>query len=408
MQKITEILFQKISENRQKIEDFFEEKFKKTPAIFYNSVDLRHSDFKIAPVDTNCFPAGFNNLSDKSLKKAKNIFKEFLAKKFPLAKNILLIPENHTRNLRYLENISNLKNILGENAIIGSLIPELLEKTTIDLENNHSVTLHPLKKIDNKISTIDGFIPDLIILNNDLTDGIPEILKNIQTPITPSPDMGWHSRTKSHHFTIYNELAKELALILNIDPWLISSLHNSCHDVNFKEKKGIESLAKYVDELIENLNKKYQEYGIDDKPYCFLKADNGTYGIAVWSVFSGAEVLEINKKERNKMNMLKGSIQTTQVMIQEGIKTIDKISNKIAEPMIYLLNGKVVGNLFRVNESRDEQISLNTAGMSFFDIENLTDSQLNLGLEKNKIIEIYSLISRLAAVAAAVETSQLK
>ncbi len=408
MQKITEILFQKISENRQKIEDFFEEKFKKTPAIFYNSVDLRHSDFKIAPVDTNCFPAGFNNLSDKSLIKAKNIFKEFLAKNFPGSKNILLIPENHTRNLRYLENIFNLKNILGENAIIGSLIPDLLEKTTIALESGHSITLHPLQKIDNKISTIDGFTPDLIILNNDLTDGIPEILQNIQTPITPSPNMGWHSRTKSHHFTIYNELAKELAEILDIDPWLISSMHRSCHDVNFKEQKGIKCLAKYVDELIENLSKKYQEYGIADKPYCFLKADNGTYGIAVWSVFSGAEVLEINKKERNKMNMLKGSIQTTQVMIQEGIKTIDKISDKIAEPMIYLLDGKVAGNLFRVNESRDEQISLNTAGMSFFDIENLTEDQLNLGLEKNKIIEIYSLISRLAALSAAIENSQIK
>ena len=87
--------------------------------------------------------------------------------------------------------------------------------------------------------------------------------------------------------------------------------------------------------------------------------------------FGGAEVLEINKKERNKMNMLKGSIQTTQVMIQEGIKTLDKIDNKIAEPLIYLVDGHVIGNLFRVNENRDEKISLNAAGMSFCDLNNL-------------------------------------
>ena len=30
---------------------------------FYCSVDLRNSGFKLAPVDTNLFPGGFNNLS---------------------------------------------------------------------------------------------------------------------------------------------------------------------------------------------------------------------------------------------------------------------------------------------------------------------------------------------------------
>ena len=30
---------------------------------FYASVDLRNSGFKLAPVDTNLFPGGFNNLN---------------------------------------------------------------------------------------------------------------------------------------------------------------------------------------------------------------------------------------------------------------------------------------------------------------------------------------------------------
>ena len=30
---------------------------------FYCSVDLRNSGFKLAPVDTNLFPGGFNNLN---------------------------------------------------------------------------------------------------------------------------------------------------------------------------------------------------------------------------------------------------------------------------------------------------------------------------------------------------------
>ena len=295
----------------------------------------------------------------------------------------------------------------NKEVIIGSLIFDLSEKTSIDLENGSSITLHPvIKKID-KLVTKEGFEPDLIILNNDLTDGIPEILQNLTTPIMPTPAMGWHSRTKSHHFTIYNQLAEEMAQILEIDPWLISSMHESCDDVDFKEQKGMKCLADSVEKLLSNLDKKYQEYGYDEKPYCYIKADNGTYGIAVWPVFSKEDVLEINKKERNKMSTLKSSVKTEMVLVQEGIKTIDKISDKIAEPMIYLMNGQVVGHLFRSNETRDEKISLNTAGMNFFDLENLPQDQLKLGAEKNNIIEIYSLIARLAALAAAIENSQI-
>jgi glutamate--cysteine ligase len=34
---------------------------------FYTSVDLRNSGYKLAPVDTNLFPGGFNNLNPDSL-----------------------------------------------------------------------------------------------------------------------------------------------------------------------------------------------------------------------------------------------------------------------------------------------------------------------------------------------------
>jgi glutamate--cysteine ligase len=94
-------------------------------------------------------------------------------------------------------------------------------------------------------------------------------------------------------------------------------------------------------------------------------------------------------------------------MIQEGIKTIDKIDGKIAEPMIYIINAQVVGNLFRANENRDEKISLNAAGASFFDLENLAQNQLKIGGEKNKITEIYAMLARLAALAAAIENQQI-
>lgn len=408
--QITEILSQKISANRQKIADFFAQKFSQHSPLFYNSVDLRHSGFKIAPVDTNCFPAGFNNLSDESREYAKKVTDEFFNKNFPGAKKILIIPENHTRNFRYFENLHRLQEIIADKreVLIATLVPEFKEKTTLTAEHGAPITLHPLQKNGEKISTVDGFIPDVIVLNNDLTDGIPEIMKGISQPLIPSKKLGWYQRTKSHHFDIYNQLAVELAAILEIDPWMISSLHRVCNDVDFKEQKGTDILAKQVDEVIAELREKYKKFGINEEPYCYIKADNGTYGMAVMPVFSGHDVLEINKKERNKMNMLKGSVQNTHVIIQEGIKTVDKIDEKIAEPMIYMINADVVGNLFRVNENRDEKNSLNAAGASFADLRNLSENQLKLGAQKNQMPEIYSVIARLAALAASIENSQLK
>ncbi len=404
MIKITEILADKITKNRHQIADFFATKFQKNPPLFYNSVDLRHSGFKIAPVDTNCFPAGFNNLSKESKNFAQTASTNFLKKYFPEAKKILIIPENHTRNLRYLSNISALVEITSES--FETKVGSLIEDAEINLENGEKITLFSIKKVNNKIITKNGFEPDLIILNNDLTDGIPEVLQNISQPIIPSTEMGWFKRTKSHHFNIYNQIAAEIAQIIDIDSWLISSIHRNCHEINFKEQQGLELLANHVDDVISELKDKYQKYQINDEPYCYVKADNGTYGMAVWAVKSGSEIIEINKKERNKMNMLKGSVPNNQVIIQEGIKTIDRIHGKIAEPMIYLLGGEIVGNLFRANENRDDKISLNAAGASFFDLKNLNDSEITIGANRSQIGEIYSLIAKSAALAAAIENQQ--
>jgi len=406
MSQIIEILAQKIAAKSQLIENWFDKKFQQTPANFYNSIDLRHAGFKIAPIDTNCFPAGFNNLSAESKERAKIIADEFFAQRYPQAKNILIIPENHTRNLRYLKNVLALQEILQSQkrlVIVGSLIEEVKEKTEIDLENDEKITLHPLVKKDGFMSTADGFLPDLIILNNDLTSGVPDALQNVQVPIIPSKNLGWYQRTKSNHFSLYNNLAIELASVVDIDPWLISSIHRSCNDVNFKERTNIECLAKYVDEIMGKLKEKYREYNIKEEPYCYIKADNGTYGMAVMPVFSSADILDINKKERNKMNMLKSSTTNTIVMIQEGIKTIDKINNNVAEPMIYMIGGRVVGNLFRSNIERNSLENLNSSGAVFFDLTDLSENKIDLGGNKNDIAAIYSIVARLAALAAAQE-----
>ena len=45
------------------IEHWFRKQWNNHAAPFYGSVDLRNSGFKLAPVDMNLFPGGFNNLN---------------------------------------------------------------------------------------------------------------------------------------------------------------------------------------------------------------------------------------------------------------------------------------------------------------------------------------------------------
>jgi glutamate--cysteine ligase len=409
MTNILKLILEKIEQNQVQIEQFFQKKLPNP--LFYNSVDLRHSDFKIAPVDVNCFPAGFNNLSITSKEIAKKTVDSFLGKHFPQANKILILPESHTRNFRYLENVLALQEIIADGGKrevkIGSLITDIDDILTVDLGvdyANKKITLEKLLKNDDKIVTKNNFCPDLIIANNDFTDGLAPILQNITQPIIPSPNLGWYVRKKSVHFDVYNQVIAEFCQIIDLDPWLISTMHRNCNDVNFKEQKGIKCLAKYVDELIAKLREKYQQYGINSEPYCYVKADNGTYGMAIMTVKSGAELLEINKKDRNKMNSIKGSVQNTTAIIQEGVPTKDLIKNMIAEPMIYLIGGEVVGNLFRVNDARDVNISLNAAGMSFYDLNSLNEEDLQLGLTKSEISKVYSVIAKLSAAAAALES----
>ncbi|MDX1352943.1 MAG: glutamate--cysteine ligase, partial [Thiomicrorhabdus sp.] len=108
-------LEEQILSHRTEIEAWFRKQFKNTPAPFYGSVDLRNAGYKLAPVDTNLFPAGFNNLHPDLRSLAVHAAQNAVTQVCPVADGVLIIPENHTRNTFYFENLYALQNIL-ENA----------------------------------------------------------------------------------------------------------------------------------------------------------------------------------------------------------------------------------------------------------------------------------------------------
>ncbi len=100
----------KLIKNLSNIDNWFEEKFNNLTLPFYSSIDLRNSHYKIAAVDANLFPAGFNNLSEESQKTASQLIKDYFAQY--QYKKALIIPENYTRNKMYIENVFAIEKIL--------------------------------------------------------------------------------------------------------------------------------------------------------------------------------------------------------------------------------------------------------------------------------------------------------
>ncbi len=371
---------------------------------FTSSVDLRHSGVRLAPVDTNLYPAGFNNLSVNAGKRAAARIRSYLNEHYPMAERVLIIPENHTRNLPYLDNLAMLSFLFrsaGLEVQFGSLQALAGEPVRLQAPSGMEIIEQPLLRSGNRLVTESGFAPDIVFLNNDFTSGPSALLEGIAQPVLPPMAMGWYQRRKSVHFAAYRALSGEFASAFGLDPWLLSARFHACGAIDFKERQGVDCLAKAVDELIEGARAKHKEYGIAEDPYVFVKADSGTYGMGIMTVHDGSELLEMNKKERNKMHVIKEGAHVSEVIIQEGIPTIDQVEGHFAEPMIYLIDGIPVGGMYRVNENRDAQSNLNAAGMRFTgmcdEMETVFDCRQPV---RDCHFTAYGLVAVLAALAA--------
>ena len=380
-------------------------------APFYCSVDLRNSGFKIAPVDTNLFPGGFNNLNPEFRPLCVQAAMTAIEKACPDARGMVLIPENHTRNQFYLQNVAVLQTFLRQAGIdvrIGTLLREITSSTEITLDNGTKLKLEPLERRGNRL-VVNGFDPCVILLNNDLSAGTPEILRNLEQAVLPPLHAGWTVRRKSNHFKAYREVAEEFAQLLKIDPWFINPYFEKCGKINFEEKKGEECLEGYVSEILEDIRAKYKEYGIKQDPFVIVKADAGTYGMGVMMVKDPSEVRGLNRKQRNKMAVVKEGLQVHEVMVQEGVYTFEAVEDAVAEPVVYMIDHFVVGGFYRVHTKRGQDQNLNAPGMQFrplaFADPCSSPNPDDPGCPPNRFYA-YGVIARLALLAAAIELEQ--
>ena len=404
-------LEQRVLDSMPAIERWFRLEWMEHTPPFYSSVDIRNAGFKLAPVDTNLFPGGWNNLTPEMLPLAVQAAMAAIEKICPDAKNLLVIPENHTRNTFYLANLLQLKRIFhmaGLNVRIGSINPEIKEPTTIDLPGGGTVLLEPVVRSKRRLGLKD-FDPCTILLNNDLSSGIPGILEDIHEQyLLPPLHAGWSVRRKSNHFKSYEEVSKRFGKLLGIDPWLINPMFNHCGQVNFAENTGMECLTSNVDALLGKVRRKYKEYGINEKPFVIVKADNGTYGMGIMTVRDVKDLDQLSRKTKNKMSVIKDGQEVTDVIIQEGVLTAERINEAVAEPVVYMMDRYVVGGFYRVHAERGIDENLNAPGSHFVPLAFAESTRLPQPGEKpgasapNRFY-MYGVIGRLAMLAASYE-----
>jgi glutamate--cysteine ligase len=380
---------------------------------FYCSVDLRNSGFKLAPVDTNLFPGGFNNLAPEMLPLAVQAAMAAIEKYCPDAKNLLLIPERHTRNTFYLQNVARLMQIFrqtGLNVRLGSLAEDIKEPTSIELPDGTTIVLEPLERLNNgRRVGLKNFDPCTILLNNDLSAGIPEILKNLhEQTLLPPLHAGWAVRRKTNHFAAYDEVAKKFSKLIDVDPWMLNPYFAKGTGINFHERIGEESLASSVDMLLTKIRKKYKEYGIKETPFVIVKADAGTYGMGIMTVRDASEVKDLNRKQRNKMSVVKEGLEVSDVILQEGVHTFEQINDAVAEPVVYMMDRYVIGGFYRVHAERGVDENLNSPGAHFVPLafaqqHALPDLAAKPGTAAPNRFYMYGVVGRLALLAAAIE-----
>jgi glutamate--cysteine ligase len=403
-------LEQRILESTPVIERWFRLEWMEHTPPFYSSVDVRNAGFKLAPVDTNLYPGGWNHLTPEMMPLAVQAAMAAIEKICPEAKNLLLIPENSTDTF-YLSNLLQLQRIFyqaGLNVRLGSLSKDVTSTTTIDLPGGESVILEPLVRSKRRLG-LKHFDPCTILLNSDLSAGVPGILEDLHEQyLLPPLHAGWATRRKSNHFKAYEEVSKRFGKLLGMDPWLINPMFNQCGEVDFSQDSGMECLRSNTDTLLNKIRRKYKEYGINEKPFVVIKADNGTAGMGVMTVRDVKELDGLTPKAREGMAQAKGGQPVGEVIIQEGVLTNERINRAVAEPVVYMMDRYVVGGFYRVHAERGVDENLSGPGSSFVPLAFEQSSQMpQPGMKPGASVPnrfyMYGVIGRLAMLAASYE-----
>lgn len=388
---------------RQNLEDWFRKRQTGLRFSFYSSYDIREADFKVAPVDANLFPAGYNNICQVDKENVPELVQNFFNHTFDPGfvngtKTVGLFTEEHTKNKYYWDNIFTLQDFLNSAHIKSEVLfpGDMAGAPGLGMDTASG------KKVQ-AISAKENFSKfDLILSNNDFSKQY-DFLEPIKEKIHPPYDQGWHRRKKSTFFSNYNALATEFAKVLESDPWKYTVHTEEFAGFEVESESSRNLLAEKVDAALHTISAEYKKRSIDYPPFVVVKNNAGTYGLGVVTVRSGEEVKNWTYKARKKMKATKGGGGIDDVIIQEGIPSVIKTDqNETAEPVVYMIGSELAGGFLRVNAEKGPDENLNAPGSVY---KRMCLSDLRIDYSKVPMENVYGWICKVAAMAVAQELS---
>jgi len=335
----------------------------------YTSMDIRVHHDRYVVVDTNLFPAGFNNIHPSDYPGVSSAFSNWLTQYAPKAQSILIVCEENTRNAFYLSHLHTLGTLLesaGFSVRMATFLsnqPGTPDKPGFCHDADHAIfhtdtgfpiqlwcLNHVLKEVAQ-----GHYHADLAILNNDLSDGLPFMLHHLSTPMYPSPLLGWYQRKKSDHFDAFHRVVTALNNAHQLPVNWFSCAHTVCDHVDITEANDRERLAESIRQI----------QAISGCKVVFVKHDAGTYGMGVMAMSGGDDMVTLNRKGRNRLGTGKGGQAIHRYLVQEGVASTLTHNGRAAEWVVVNVGTQLVGAFLRVNDQKSELDNLNATGMGF-------------------------------------------
>ena len=404
-------LEQRVLDSMPAIERWFRLEWMEHTPPFYSAVDVRNAGFKLAPVATDLYPEGWNNLTPEMLPLAVQAAMAAIEKICPEARNLLLIPQNRASSLAYLSSLAQLRRIFhmaGLNVRVGSIDPAIKKLTHFELPNGESIELEPVIRGKRRLGLKD-FDPCTILLNNDLSAGVPGILEEIHEQyLLPQLHAGGSTRCQSKHFKCYEEVAKRLGKLLGVDHWLINPLFARSGGIDLADSTSLASLGNSVDTVLTKVRRKYKEYGIKEKPFVVLKADMSAQGAGVVMLRDAKDLDALQQQVRSLSGSAAEGQRLPDLLIQEGVPSCERLNDAVAEPVVFMMDRYVVGGFYRMHAQRAVGDDLSAPESSFVPLAFEQSARLpqpgsKPGASVPNRFYMYGVVGRLAMLAASYE-----
>ena len=236
---------------------------------FYSSCDLRNSGFKLAPVDTNLFPGGFNNLNPAFLPLCVQAAMSAIEKFCPDARSPAADPgEPHAQPVLPAERRADCRHPDPT----GLTVPRLAEpgnrpsRRPSNYRTARTCCSNRWSAPAPALGSTGGDFDPAPSCSTTTCRPASGILQNLQEQVVLPPlHAGWAVRRKSNHFAAYDQVANDFAKI-GIDPWRINPAFFGLPQHQLPRAPGRGMPGRQRRRRADIVKEKYREYGIDETP----------------------------------------------------------------------------------------------------------------------------------------------